>query len=123
MPPMPWDIDFQPQLLKCALHEDHVLTEIHFRVNSRQAVFGDIKSYVIYDNGNKRFVSGESLFDISLKDGLILGHTGDPRGVVDEFSFARKTSKNAGPWDYTRLAKDGSGLRVEFHCKYQKTKK
>lgn len=120
---MPWDVDFKPNLLKCELREQRILTEIHFRINSRQVVFGETESFVIHDNGTKRFVSREALFDIGYSQGLIIGHTGDPRGNVDDFSLVRKTKKDNGPWEYTRTESHGYSIRVEFNCKYKKASK
>lgn len=117
---MLWDLALQPNLLKCSLLEDRLLTEIQFKTVARKKYEGSIDSYFLKADGKKRFVSHRDLFNLSYAEGIITGLWGDPRAIVETFSFVRKSTNNTGPWLFTLTDQYGRSVRVEFNCIYKR---
>ncbi len=108
-----------PLQLQCKLRNDRFWTEIGFSLDASGKVSGILGNYVFTSGGNRKFISGNVLFDILAFDSAIIGHTGDPRGIVSRFSLVREESKQYH-WIYEQTDPHGEKTVAVFKC-YPKT--
>jgi hypothetical protein len=104
-----------PLQIECKLRNDRFWTEINFSLDANGKVSGILGNYVFTTGGNRKFISGNVLFDILSFDTAILGHTGDPRGVVSRFSLMREES-NQSRWIYEQTDPHGEKTVAIFKC-------
>ena len=104
-----------PLQLQCKLRNDRFWTEIGFSLDVNGKITGVLGNYVFTAGGNRKFISGNVLFDILSFDTAIIGHTGDPRGVVSRFSLMREES-NQSHWIYEQTDPYGEKTVAIFKC-------
>ena len=105
-----------PLLLECKLRNDRFWSEIRFSVSPINGkLSGVLGNYVFTAGNSKRFISGNELFDILAFDSAIIGHTGDPRGVVSRFSLVQQKT-NSALWVYEQVDPQGEKTVANFHC-------
>jgi hypothetical protein len=104
-----------PLQIQCKLRNDRFWTEINFSIDAGGKLSGVLGNYVFTSGGNRRFISGNVLFDILSFDTAIIGHTGDPRGVVSRFSLMRDES-NLSRWIYEQTDPHGEKTVAIFKC-------
>jgi hypothetical protein len=104
-----------PLQLQCKLRNDRFWTEIEFSLDVNGRVSGILGNYVFTTGGNRKFISGNILFDILSFDSAIIGHTGDPRGVVSRFSLVREEA-NQSRWTYEQTDPHGEKTVASFKC-------
>ena len=109
---------FDPTDLHCTLQDQTLSTAIHFTRDADQNLSGELDNYVLKSRNQKQFLSGDVFFDISFQANRISGHTGDPRGVVSNFSLTRRGSDSTGEWNYQCTDPDGEKTQALFDCVY-----
>ena len=109
---------FDPTLLHCSCQDDRFSSRIAFVYANNGALVGELDNFVLKPGQDPRFISGDVFFDISSKDGLIQGHTGDPRGIIDSFTLTRRSKQNTGTWVYKKMENSGSRSTAIFKCEY-----
>lgn len=108
---------FNPTGLHCSLSNQNFSTEINFSLNQKQQLCGELDNYVL-KNGKKQFLSGALFFDVMAKADSITGHTGDPRGVISNFSLTDHSSRLNGVWIYKSVDPNGRKTQGLFDCLY-----
>jgi hypothetical protein len=104
-----------PLQIQCKLRNDRFWTEINFSLDASGKLSGILGNYVFTTGGNRKFISGNVLFDILTFENSIIGHTGDPRGVVSRFSLMREES-NFSRWVYEQTDPHGEKTVAIFKC-------
>jgi hypothetical protein len=105
-----------PLQIECKLRNDRFWTEIQFSLDANGKVSGVLGNYLFMSNGKKKFISGNILFDIMPFESAIIGHTGDPRGVVSRFSLRHEESNNRNRWIYEQVDPSGEKTVAFFFC-------
>jgi hypothetical protein len=113
--PNPRIID--PLRLTCILRDQKFFTEITFNRNADGELVGEMDNYVTIGEHGRRFLNGAIFFDIHPTSRLIMGSTGDRRGVTNSFKLT-PVRDLTGYWLFEQEEKTGAPLKARFTCKY-----
>jgi len=94
-----------------------MFSEIHFEREQDGSIQGVLNNFAVNKDGTRKYLWGEYLFDITVEGTTIAGHTGDPRGLVFDFSISRATDKgHAGKWRFYQSDLDRKATTPYFNC-------
>jgi hypothetical protein len=86
--------------------------------NGMLSIEGEVLCY-LFNSGEKNFISGFNLFNISYHDGVISGMTGDPYTQTDgSFTLVPLSFSETGKWQFSHTGINSQQITAEFNCTY-----
>ena len=107
---------FDPTALHCVLNDHSLSSEMSFTIQGK-TLCGELDNYVT-NQKEKTLLSGDELFNISVKKFKITGKVGDPRSTSSDFTFTKRSSNIAGAWIYQSTDAEGTVSKAIFQCTY-----